>query len=322
VAIGNHLKRILAKLQEVQARRPVLAVPLAVVKRFGEHGGGRLAASISYWSFFSLFPLLLAFVTILNIVLQDDDTTRQDLVDGALGQIPVIGSQLGAEHPLGGSWLAVSFGLLGAVWAGLAAVNALQAALDEIWDVPRFQRPNGAVKRAKALAFLVLLAVGIGVSTVASNAADIIRSTAVVTALGLLVTFVVDAALLLATFWLLTTGRNPVRTLWPGTVFSAAGLVGLQVLGTWVVQRYIKGASDTYGTFAVVIALLSWFFLLSRVVLYGAELNGVLARQVWPRTMVGEGELTRGDRRASELDAERVQIDERLVSDRVELCAE
>ena len=57
----------------------------------------------------------------------------------------------------------------------------------------------------------------------------------------------------------------------------------LQQLGSFVVRRFIAGASDTYGTFAVVIALLSWFHLVSRVVLMSAELNAVLAARLCPR---------------------------------------
>ena len=64
------------------------------VKRFSEHRGASLAATISYYSFFSVFPLMLAFVTILGIVLDDNPDLRDDLVEGALGQIPVIGSQI------------------------------------------------------------------------------------------------------------------------------------------------------------------------------------------------------------------------------------
>ena len=41
-----------------------------VNKRFGEHDGTRLAAVVSYYSFFSVFPLLLVFVTVLGIVLE------------------------------------------------------------------------------------------------------------------------------------------------------------------------------------------------------------------------------------------------------------
>lgn len=306
------MKKLLARLDRLQQRYPALAVPIAVFKRFGEHGGGRLASTISYWSFFSIFPLMLAFVTILNIVLKNDDDTRQDLVDGALGQVPVIGSQLDTEHALGGSWITITLGVLAAVWTGLAAAKALQVALDEVWDVPMFKRPNGAIQRVKALSFLVVLAVGVSLSTVTSNATHIVSSANVVWLLGLVVTFVVDSAIVLFAFWMLTSRRHNVRELLPGTVFAGVGLVILQVVGTWVVKRYISGASDTYGTFAIVIALLSWFFLVSRVVLLGAELNAVLAYGVSPRSLLADQDLTEGDRKAAELDAERVRRDERL----------
>ena len=180
-------------------------MPLAVVKRFGEHGGGRLSATISYWSFFSIFPLLLAFVTILNLVLKNNETLRAELLDGALGQVPVIGTQLARPQPLGGSLVTVSLGLLGALWTGLAAANALEDGLDEIWDTPRYARPNTAIKRVKALGFLVILAVGIGMSTIASNATAFLRSGAAITAAGLIVTGVVNSAVLLAT----SGGRVP-----------------------------------------------------------------------------------------------------------------
>ena len=127
-----------------------------------------------------------------------------------------------------------------------------------------------------------------------------------------MVTFVVNAAILLFAYWMLTTGNHSVRELLPGTVFAGAGLTILQLVGAWVVRRYISGASDTYGTFAIVIALLSWFLLVSRVILLGAELSAVVAADVTPRSLLADQDLTDGDRRAAELDAQRVRRDERL----------
>ena len=144
-----------------------MSLPLAVFKRFGEHGGGRLATTVSYWAFFSIFPLLLVFVTVLNVILADDPDTRQDLVDGALGQVPVIGTELGVTDPLGGSWTTVAIGVLVAIWSGLAAANALQTAVEEIWDTPGYERPNVAVHRLRSMAFLVIFGVGLVLSTLA-----------------------------------------------------------------------------------------------------------------------------------------------------------
>ncbi len=308
------MNRFLARLDYLQRRHRWMALPVAVFKRFGEHAGGRLATAISYWGFFSIFPLLLVFVTVLNIVLEDDDNRRQDLVDGALGQIPVLGTDLAnTQTALGGSRATVVIGLLVALWAGLAAANALQKALDEIWDTPMFERPNGAVLRMRSVVVLVILAVGLSVSTLAISAAhfedfgaahrcsrtrDLVRRPH-------------DDAV--GHVQAVHQRAEPAtRTAARGARRRRPAVVALQTIGTFVVNRYISGASDTYGTFAVVIALLSWFFLVSRVVLLGAELNAVLRNQVWPRSLVQSTEATDGDRRAVHLDARRVQRDQRI----------
>jgi uncharacterized BrkB/YihY/UPF0761 family membrane protein len=56
-----------------------------------------------------------------------------------------------------------------------------------------------------------------------------------------------------------------------GVLFS-----GLQVVGTTVVARAIARATPIYGTFALVIGLITWLGLHSMILLLGAELNGVL----------------------------------------------
>lgn len=307
------MTRVLEAIDRFQRRHSVLSLPIAVFKRFGEQGGGRLVTTISYWSFFSIFPLLLVFVAILNIVLEDDPELRQRLLDGALGQVPVIGSELGrSQTALGGSWVTIAIGIATGLWAGLAAASALQTALEEIWDTPMFERANGAIQRVRSVVFLMILAVGLSASTLAVSASSIIGAGTLTLILGHIVTFVVNVAILFVTFRLLISGRNSLRELLPGTLAAAAVLVVLQSLGRWVVQRYIKGASDTYGTFAIVIALLSWFYLVSRVVLLGAELNAVLRHGLSPRSLVASTGATEGDRRAILHDQRRVQRDRRV----------
>jgi YihY family inner membrane protein len=307
------MNRLLERLDRLQRRHRWLALPLAVFKRFGEHNGGSLATTISYWSFFSIFPLLLAFVTILNLVLADDPDRREQLVEGALGQVPVIGTELArSQSALGGSWTTVVLGVVVAIWTGMAAANTTQRALEEIWDTPPFERSNVAVGRLRSFAFLAILAIGISLSTLAVSSPYFVELGPFAGVAAIAVTFVVDAAVLLATFALFISGRTGIRDLLPGAFVAAAALVILQALGSLIVRRYIAGASDTYGTFAVVIALLSWFFLVSRVVLLGAELNAVLAHRLTPRSLVASAQVTDGDLRAVHYDARRVQRDRRI----------
>ena len=148
------MTRVLASADAWQRRHPLGGFPLAVLKKFGEDRASSLAALVAYYAFFSLFPLLLAFVSILGFVLDDNPELRRDVVDSALARIPVIGAELrGDVQPLTGSGIALAVGLAGALWAGLGVTLALGRAFAEIWDTPRARatrRAQGAGARTRA----------------------------------------------------------------------------------------------------------------------------------------------------------------------------
>jgi membrane protein len=64
----------------------------------------------------------------------------------------------------------------------------------------------------------------------------------------------------------------------------------------------ISNATATYGTFALVIGLLSWFLTASHVLLLAVETNVVLRWDLWPRSLTGE--LEPADRAALQRFAE------------------
>jgi uncharacterized BrkB/YihY/UPF0761 family membrane protein len=74
------------------------------------------------------------------------------------------------------------------------------------------------------------------------------------------------------------------------------GWTVLQTLGVYIVDRQLERANLIYGVFAVVIVLLSWMYLSAQLLLYAAELNVVLARRLWPRSLL-QPPLTEPDRR-------------------------
>ena len=63
------------------------------------------------------------------------------------------------------------------------------------------------------------------------------------------------------------------RATWTGAILSGVLLTILQVAGGLLVTRYLVGASNTYGTFATVIALTGWFGLNAQAVLLGVAWN-------------------------------------------------
>jgi hypothetical protein len=61
----------------------------------------------------------------------------------------------------------------------------------------------------------------------------------------------------------------------------------LQLAGGYYIGHVLKNTTDTYGVFGLVIALLIWLHLGAQMTLYAAELNVVLARRLWPRSLLG-----------------------------------
>ena len=61
----------------------------------------------------------------------------------------------------------------------------------------------------------------------------------------------------------------------------------LQLVGAIYIEHVIKRASNTYGTFATVIGLLVWLHLIAQLTMFAAETNTVVARRLWPRSLLG-----------------------------------
>jgi YihY family inner membrane protein len=289
-------QRMLRRADDLQRQHSLLAFPFAVVKKFGDDRASQLAALIAYYGFFSLFPLLLLFVTVVGFVVQDDPHLRQRLVDSALSQFPVVGAQINRPGGLSGSPFALVVGIGGAFWSGTAVVAAAQQAMDDVWDVPRVERP-GVVTRV-IRAFLLLLV--FGTSIIAST---FLGSTGggtgwgeaalkVVTVAG---TVLVSVAVFAFAYRVLTVAKVGWRDVLPGAIVAAIAWTILLMIGTWVVDRYITNAEEVYGFFAIVIGLLAWISLAAQLFLFAAEINVVRARRLWPRSLIAPP-LAREDR--------------------------
>ena len=94
---------VLDRIDEFQRKHPVLGMPLAVTYKFFDDQGNYLAAILTYYAFIAIFPLLLIASSVLGFVLQGDDELRKNLLDSALSQFPIVGTQLGRPEGLQGS---------------------------------------------------------------------------------------------------------------------------------------------------------------------------------------------------------------------------
>jgi uncharacterized BrkB/YihY/UPF0761 family membrane protein len=105
---------------------------------------------------------------------------------------------------------------------------------------------------------------------------------------------VLNAALYLAAFRVLSPRGVQARQLAPGAVVGSLGFTVLITVGSGLIQHQVRNSSATYGQFGVVVGLVGFLFLLAKISLYAAELNTVLDRRLWPRGLVSS-DPTRAD---------------------------
>ncbi len=270
------------RFDRYQQKHTGWSIPMAVIRKFGNDQAGSLAALMAYYAFFSIFPLLLVFTTILGYVLQGHPHFRASVESSVVGQFP--GLQL-HDHPLTGSVPAIIIGVLGSLWGGLGVTQASQNAFDRVWAVPFKNRPDFIHSRLRGLVLLVSLGLLFVLSVAATGLVTTIGGPLVKVG-GYAITLAVNFGLYVAAFRFLTAASIPTRCLWLGAGFAALFLWILQLVGT-IYIKHVAHATTAYGTFATVIGLLVWLHLIAQMTLYAAEINVVVVRKLWPRSLLG-----------------------------------
>ena len=294
-------------LDRAQRKRSILGFPVATIFKFLDDQGPYLAAIISFYALLAIFPLLLLSVTILGFVLQGNPGLQNQVIDSALGNFPIIGDQLGRPDKLQGSTTATVVGILTAVYGSLGLGQALQNALNVAWSVPRNKRPNPLRLRLKSLALLTLTGVAVLAITIVStlgNETDVLGPR-----FGLTLRWVVRGftvlligMLLTIVFRLAAARRHHLGRAAPGAFTVAVLWQALQYIGTLYTTRVIAKTDGMNVIFSVVLGMIGIIYFASLIGVVGMQVNVVLARRLWPRSLravfVDHPELTEADRRA------------------------
>jgi membrane protein len=297
-----------------QQATPRLRFIAAVYKKFTEDQGGQLAALIAYYGFVSLFPLLLVLVTVLGFILEGNPSEQHKILDGALGQFPIVSSELKLKS-LTGSGVGLAIGVIGSLLAGMGITGATQNAFNRIWSVPFKHRPNFIYAHLRGLGMLAVLGTLSIVSTTAAGYVGSSSHGAVAVVAGVLVAFALNLALFMTAFKLLTAVDVSWRELAPGVIVAAVFWQLLQHLGGFYIDHELKHTGPLYGVFALVLGLLAWLYLGAQLTIFAAEINVVRVHKLWPRSFFSEP-LLEADRRALTNSA---GVEERVHEENVEV---
>ncbi len=289
-----------------QREHPVAGFPLAVVYKYFDDQGPYLAATLTYYAFVAIFPLLLIASSVLGFLLQGSEELQAALLDSALSRFPIVGTQLGRPEGLQGSASAVVIGSLAALYGVLGLGQAAQNALSTTWAVPRNSRLNPIVGRVRSLLLLGLAGLAVIAVTLLSGLANNLTSIGLadgfwVQALGAGFSIVVTTVVLML-MMRFTNQHSPLWVSFPGALFIAVLWQVLQQVGSAYVRRVLGAAGDMNGVFALVLGLFALLFLAASIGVLGMEVNVVRDRRLYPRALLtpftDQVRLTDADRRA------------------------
>ncbi|HUC14425.1 MAG TPA: YihY/virulence factor BrkB family protein [Acidimicrobiales bacterium] len=295
----NTIERFARKIDVAQQRNRGTSVIFGVMKKFGDDNAGTLVGSLAASAFGSIFPLLLLLFTVLGLVLNSHSGLRADVLHSTLRQFPIIGTDLGnnikALHR--NSAVGLTVGIVGLAWGSLGLAQNGIFTMAQIWNLPGVDRPNYLKRLYRSVIFLVVLGIGLIISTFLAAAVPTARGAIGWAIAGAVASAVVNFGEYLFAFRVLTPALVSVRQLVPGAALAGFAWTVLQAAGGFVIGRYLKNDNAVYGLFGIVLGLYAWVYLMTEVTVYAAELNVVLARRLWPRSMV-QPPLTDADRRS------------------------
>jgi uncharacterized BrkB/YihY/UPF0761 family membrane protein len=224
-------------------------------------------------------------VTVLGFVLQGDSAAEDAVRKSVVGQFPVIGDQI-RVNALTGHVVALILGLLFSLLGGLGVTNAVHNAFDQVWAVPKKDRPDFLQWRLRGLLLIVSLG---GLFIVATAVSGLVSSLggAGVQVAGVVISLLVNFGLFLTSFRFMTAATIGTSCLWIGVLTATVVWEILQLVGGIYIKHVWRHATGVYSQFALVIALLVWLHLGAQVTLYAAEINVVITRRLWPRSLLG-----------------------------------
>ena len=269
-----------------------------------------VAAGVAFYGFLAMVPLLGATVltygliaspeTVLHNVQSMATAMPQDVAkligDQLLNVVKTSGGKKGA-----GLVLALAIALWGARNAAGSIVIALNIAYEE-------KEKRGWLKvtllslQITVAAVLLALAGAAAIGVMARLASVLPALGGVGVIVGKIMAYVLLGAIAAAAAaTLYRYGPSRVRAKWtwitPGSLFFAVGWVVLTLGFGFYVSRFGK-YNVTYGSLGGVIVLVTWLYLSSFVLLYGAELNSEIEHQTARDTTADQGEKPLGDRGA------------------------
>jgi len=269
----------------------------AAVMRWWDDNALRLSAALSYYTLFSLAPLLTIAVAIAGLVV-DEKVVQEELLGRFQGLIGKAGADTlanmleSAGQPVQGT-IATVVGLVTLVIVSTGMFSELQDALNLIWRIkPKKRDALWSALKSRFLSFILVISTGVLLlvsllvnAFLAALGNLVLRAVpgpqVMLTFVDVAVSLPVITVLFALMFKVLPDGYIAWGDVWLGAVASGT----LFIIGEWAIGLYIGSTAiaSMYGAAASLMVILVWVYYSALIFFLGAEFTCVYASEYGSR---------------------------------------
>jgi len=251
-----------------------------------------MGAAISYYTMFSLAPLLVIVIAVAGFLfgqeaVQGQISAQLSGLIGKEGADAVQGLVKSANEPARGL-IAGGISIVVLIVGATTVFAELQSALDRIWHVPEKEKPSGVwgILRARVLSFglilglafllMVSLVVSAGVAAFGSWTSGLMPGwELLLQGVNIVVSVGITTVLFAMIFKFMPTA--PIR--WPDVWIGAVVTAVLFEIGKFAIGLYLgkSGVTESFAAAGSLVVLLAWVYYAAQIFLLGAEFTKVYA---------------------------------------------
>jgi membrane protein len=280
-----HLARLCYKRGEINECKRIFELMKQAIKKWSEDKAGRLAAALSYYSIFSLSPLLVIIVVAVGFFYGEAAVEGRLVseIEGIVGleAAQMIQTMIANTSMTEGGIIATVISVVLLIFGATNLFSQIQESLNVVWNVqpkPGIGIAGMARKRLGSLVLvlgvILLLVATLVVTTVITALGDLITdlflgATVVFMILNWLLSLAIITVLFTLIFKVLPDVKLHWSDVWPGALVTALlFLIGKELIGLYM---GLAAAGSAFGAAGSLVVLLLWIFYSAQIFLFGAE---------------------------------------------------
>jgi membrane protein len=286
--MNTRLQRVKDRLLKI----PAVQLIYRTVEKLGDIDATHRAASVAYYAFLSIFPLLLGLIALFGFFLPSVNM-QDELLNFVGNNIPgatnILKQNIDSIIELRGA-----MGLLSIVvflWGASSMFSAISIAINRAWDIGRYRR-SLSIRKASELGMVlgigILFLLSLGISTIISILPGVFdlpeANLIIVDVCSRLAAFLMILAVFLLLYKLIPNTKTYWRYIWPGALLAAILFEIARTLFVYYINN-IANYQLIYGSIASIIVLLVWIYYSAFIMILGAEFTFQYGRMHHPVTI-------------------------------------